>query len=122
VAYFAEIDENNVVLRVIAISNDEAPDPFPDSEPKGQAFIASLGLKGRWLQTSYNRNFRGRYAGIGYIYYEDRDLFSTPQPYPSWTLDDSGDWYAPVPHPPDRPDKKNIWNEDTLSWEVEDPS
>jgi len=67
-AYFAEID-SNIVLQVIVIASDDVDNlPFPDSEPIGQAFIASLGIAGEWLQTSYNGNFRGTYAGIGYTY------------------------------------------------------
>jgi hypothetical protein len=78
-AYFAELDDDNVVLRVIAISNDDAPDPAPEhSEPLGQAFIASLGLGGRWVQTSYHGTFRGCYAGIGYTYDEVADEFIAP--------------------------------------------
>jgi hypothetical protein len=67
-AYFAEID-NNIVTQVIVISNHDCDNlPFPDSEPIGQAYIASLGIVGEWLQTSYNGNYRGCYAGIGYTY------------------------------------------------------
>jgi hypothetical protein len=78
-AYFAELDDDNVVLRVIAVSNDDAPDPAPvHSEPLGQAFIASLGLGGRWVQTSYHGSFRGIYAGIGYTYDEVLDEFVPP--------------------------------------------
>ncbi len=67
-AYFAKIN-NNIVLEVIVISNDDCDNlPFPESEPKGQTFIASLGIEGEWLQTSYNGNFRGTYAGIGYTF------------------------------------------------------
>jgi hypothetical protein len=67
-AYFAEVN-NNIVLQVIVIaSNDVDNLPFPESEPIGQAFIASLGIAGEWLQTSYNGNFRGTYAGIGYTF------------------------------------------------------
>ena len=67
-ANFAEI-ENNLVQRVIVIANSDCGDlPFPESEPVGQAFIASLGIPGTWLQTSYNGNFRGIYAGIDYTY------------------------------------------------------
>ena len=62
-AYFAQI-QNNEVIQVIAIANTDCNDlPFPESEPVGQAFIASLGINGDWLQTSYNANFRGCYAG-----------------------------------------------------------
>ena len=68
-AHFADIDETNTVLQVIAIDNAEVDNlPFPESEPVGQAFIASIGLEGTWMQTSYNANFRGLYAGIGFIF------------------------------------------------------
>lgn len=68
-AHFADIDETNTVSQVIAIDNAEVDNlPFPESEPVGQAFIASIGLEGTWMQTSYNANFRGLYAGIGFIF------------------------------------------------------
>ena len=77
-AHFAEIN-NNVVGRVIVISDDICPDPAPDNEQQGQAFIAdTLGLSGTWLQTSYNGNFRGVYAGSGYTYDPDLDEFVPP--------------------------------------------
>lgn len=66
-AYFAEIDEANIVRRIISINNADAPDPAPDnSEALGQAFIRDiLSLPGTWVQTSFNSSFRGKYAGIG---------------------------------------------------------
>jgi hypothetical protein len=68
VAHFAQLN-GNIVNEVIVIANDDCDNlPFPESEPVGQAFIASLGLEGEWLQTSYNGNFRGTYAGIGFTY------------------------------------------------------
>jgi hypothetical protein len=76
-AHFARV-ENNVVQEVIVVSNDDAPDPFPESELLGKAFIALLGLSGEWLQTSYNGTFRGAYAGIGYTYDEYLDEFIPP--------------------------------------------
>jgi len=67
-ANFAQVT-NNIVEQVIVIANEDCDNlPFPDSEPVGQAFIASLGYTGEWLQTSYNGNFRGCYAGIGYTW------------------------------------------------------
>jgi hypothetical protein len=67
-ANFAEIS-NGQVQRVIVIANEDCNDlPFPESEPVGQAFIASLGIPGEWLQTSYNNSFRGMFAGIDYTY------------------------------------------------------
>jgi hypothetical protein len=71
-AHFAKV-ENGVVREIIVIGNDDAP-----TESAGQAFIASVGLSGEWLQTSYNSNFRGRFAGIGYIYDADIDEFVAP--------------------------------------------
>jgi hypothetical protein len=114
-AYFAEIDEDGTVLKVIAVSNDDAPDPAPEnSEPLGQAFIASLGLEGTYVQTSYNGNFRKAYAGIGWRYDSEADVFIAPQPYPSWTLDASHDWQPPTPMPTEGGPWS--WDEDTLSW------
>jgi len=67
-AYFARV-ENNIVEQVIAINNTDCDNlPFPESEPIGQAFIASVGIVGEWLQTSYNATFRGVYAGIGFTF------------------------------------------------------
>ena len=67
-ANFAEVI-NGQVQRVIVIANSDCDDlPFPESEPVGQAFIASLDIPGEWLQTSYNNSFRGVFAGIDYNY------------------------------------------------------
>jgi hypothetical protein len=78
-AHFAELNSENVVLRVIVISDTDCPDPAPDNEAAGQAFIADvLKLAGEWKQTSYNGNFRGTYAGIGYTYDPDLDEFVAP--------------------------------------------
>jgi hypothetical protein len=81
-AYFAELDETNTVLRVISISNDVCGEPtlaFPDTEAAGRAFIANtLKLGGVWKQTSYNANFRGKYAGIGDTYDAVNDVFVSP--------------------------------------------
>ncbi len=79
-AHFARIDENNIVQEVLVVDNSQ--------EHRGQDFLANdLGLGGRWIQTSYNNNFRKQYAGIGYTYDETKDIFVSPQPFPSWTLD-----------------------------------
>jgi hypothetical protein len=79
-AHFAKI-ENETVTQVIVVSNDDCGGgDYPDSEPIGQAFIASLGIEGEWLQTSYHANFRANYAGIGYTYDADLDEFVPPEP------------------------------------------
>lgn len=84
-AHFAQI-ENNKVTNVIVVSNDDCGGgEFPDSELIGQEFIASLGLSGEWLQTSYHANFRGCYASIGFTYDANNDVFVAP---PSIKSDD----------------------------------
>jgi hypothetical protein len=75
-AHFAQI-KDGVVCEVIVVSNDDCGGgEFPESEPIGQAYIAQIGLDGHWLQTSYNGNFRGCFAGIGYVYNPETDQFS----------------------------------------------
>ena len=84
-ASFAELDDNNTVIRVISVSNDVCGEPtltFPDTDAAGRAFIANtLKFGGTWKQTSYNGNFRGTYAGIGDFYDPTTDTF-TPPPTP----------------------------------------
>ncbi len=78
-AHFAEVDEYQIVRSVIVINNSDCGGgEFPDSEPIGQAFIASIGIEGEWLQTSYNNNFRGQYAGQGMTYDPVLDEFISP--------------------------------------------
>jgi hypothetical protein len=78
-AHFAQVN-NGTVQQVIVVANSDCGDlEFPESEAVGQAFIASLGIEGTWLQTSYNNNFRGAYAGIGYTYDEESDTFVAPE-------------------------------------------
>jgi len=77
-AHFAQI-ENNLVTDVIVVADSDCNDlPFPESEPIGQAFIASLGIDGTWLQTSYSGSFRACYAGIGYTYNPITNEFGPP--------------------------------------------
>ena len=77
-AHFAQVTDN-IVRSVIVINNSDcAGGDFPDSEPIGQAFIAAIGIDGDWLQTSYNNNFRGQYAGQGMTYDTTLDEFVSP--------------------------------------------
>ena len=79
-AHFAEVDEYQIVRNVIVIENSDCGGgDYPDSEPIGQAFIAAIGIDGDWLQTSYNNNFRGQYAGQGMTYDPTLDEFISPQ-------------------------------------------
>jgi hypothetical protein len=79
-AHFAELDETNTVKQVIAVHNNELLDENGnESEQKGIDFCVNL-LGGTWIQTSYNANFRGKYAGIGYTYDAVNDVFVAPEP------------------------------------------
>jgi hypothetical protein len=113
-AHFAELGENNTVLRVIVVNNSDCLDESGnESEAVGAQFCRKL-LGGTWKQTSYNNNFRKRYAGPGYTYNPDLDAFIAPKPYPSWTLDANTDWQAPVAYPTDG--KIYRWDEDSQAW------
>ena len=118
-AHFAEVDENNIVTRVLVVDNA--------NEENGQEFLAeTLGLGGTWIKTSYNTSggvhnnggtpLRKNYAGIGYSYDAERDAFIPPKPYNSWLLNDETClWDAPTPMPVEE-GKMFRWDEDTTSW------
>jgi len=114
-AHFAELDNNNVVLRVVVINNSDITDADGNEvESIGQEFCHNL-YDGDWIQTSYNGNIRTRYAAIGYTYRADLDAFIAPQPYPSWVLNqNTKDWEAPIPQPSDG--LMYEWDEATGSW------
>jgi hypothetical protein len=115
-AHFAKIDSNNVVEQVTVVANENIQNTdFPASEAIGKEYIASIGLEGNWVQTSYNSNFRKRYAGIGYTYNAELDAFVPPKPYPSWTFDNElANWIPPVEMPTDSLFYE--WDESTTRW------
>lgn len=105
-AHFSKI-ENNIVTQVIVID-----DKF---EQEGQIYINNtLRLEGEWIQTSYNASFRGNFAGIGYTYDRENDVFYAPKPYPSWILNDNWIWESPIQYPSDG--GYYIWNENIKNW------
>jgi len=114
-AHFAEIGLNNIVMRVIVVSNDDCKDQFGnESEVIGAKFCNNL-FGGVWLQTSYNGNMRKNYAGIGFTYDSTRDAFIAPKPFASWILDETScQWQAPTAMPTDG--KLYAWDESTTSW------
>ena len=121
-AHFAELDENNVVLRVIVVGNKDTADASGvEKEHIGAAFCEKL-FGGTWVQTSYNGNVRKRFAGIGMTFDADRDAFISPKPYNSWVLnEETCAWEAPVAMPED--ENMYTWNEETTSWDlVEEPT
>lgn len=126
-SHWAELDNNNVVLRVLVGDNND-----PNGDEGYQWLIDNLG--GNWIKTSYNAyagkridpetneftdqpGFRKNYAGEGYIYDSNKDAFIPPKPYNSWVLDEETClWNAPVSMPSDG--KKYKWDEESLSWEI----
>jgi hypothetical protein len=114
-AHFAQLDDNNVVTQVIVVANEELIFEGVENETQGVIFCRSLfGNDTKWVQTSYNGNFRKRYAGIGYTYDADKDAFLAPKPYGSWVLDADLNWQAPVAMPEDG--KPYAWFEPNQEW------
>ena len=105
-AQWAEINQNNEVLRVVVTDNND-----PNGDEGYQWLIENLG--GTWVQTSYNRSIRKNYAGIGFTYDPNLDAFIPPKPFNSWLLvEQTCQWQAPVP----RPEGNYLWDEDSGSW------
>ena len=118
-AHFAELNSSNEVLRVIVVSNDDVNANGGDQHADAETFVTTIvpystgGVA--WKQCSYNNNFRKQYAGKGFTYDSSKDIFIDAKPYPSWTLNSSSDWEAPVNKPDDG--KRYNWNETDRQWE-----
>jgi hypothetical protein len=101
-AYFAEIDENNIVLRVLVFD-----DKYTESD-------CDKLFNGVWKETSHSNNIRKNFAGKGYFYDLNLDAFIAPKPFNSWVLDtDTCKWEAPI----EMPVGAYTWNEESLNWE-----
>ena len=122
-AHFAKLNSENIVEKVLVVSNE-----VDTTEQAGVDFLNNL-LKtsDTWKQTSYNTvggvhklggtPFRKNYAGVGYKYDESRDAFISPKPYNSWTLNETScSWEAPTPYPNDG--NLYIWDEENLRWNL----
>jgi hypothetical protein len=126
-SHWAEVDENNIVIRVTVGDNNDL-----NGDEGYQWLIDNLG--GRWIKASYN-TFRGthlkegnpvrkNYPGVGYFYDEGLDAFIPPKPFPSWIINkDKGDWEAPIPYPgevsedPHVANVEYMWDEENGMWE-----
>jgi hypothetical protein len=109
-AHYAFIDENNIVVEVITGRNeDEVVNGISDWE-NYYGTIRGLLCK----RTSFNSKIRKQFAGVGYSYDTDRDVFISPKPYPSWIMNSEHDWEPPSPMP--TTDGNWFWNEEALEW------
>ncbi len=135
-AHFCKLDENNVVTQVIVVANEDTTDTNGvEVEEIGVAFCKKLlGAETNWKQTSYNNNFRVRYAGISYLYSEELDAFIAPSPHNSWVLvEETADWESPLGAAPELTEEEIAsrsfykWDEDayqtdnTTGWILETP-
>ena len=117
-AHFAELDENNIVVKVTVVDNNietssgklGVNDMHVDGETWCKNFFNQPDTT--FKQTSYNNNFRKQYAGRGYTYDAAKDKFIYPQPHASWSLDGNDDWQAPITRPDDEDGTRMyIWDE-----------
>lgn len=137
-AHFAELDNNNTIIRVLVFSNDivnkfggdlsveienhiSATTPFTTA---GNSITGNAGIS--WKQTSYNNSFRKQFAGILFTYDPVNDLFISPKPFNSWILNNNFEWQAPDTKPTTEQRTyiyngenrlyKIDWEESTLKW------
>ena len=130
-AHFAELiektdptgftsDKHLVVERVTVVDNNISTAAGPlgenDMHVDGETWCQNFFKGGTWKQTSYNDNFRKRYAGKRHIYDPAKNKFLNQQPFASWSLDANDDWKSPVTHPTDIEDYNISWNEDGQKW------
>ena len=127
-AHFAQLDSNNIVERIIVITNDDSGGGDLDTEASGIAFCKNHcgDSSSVWKQTSYNDNFRGNFAGVGHTYMTgvrtlgvaSTDIFIDQQPFPSWSIGiNTATWYSPIGEMPIRTqseieaNKRYYWDE-----------
>ena len=129
-AHFVQLDENNIVTQVIVVANEDTTDTNGvEVEEIGVAFCKKLlGAETNWKQTSYNGNFRVRYAGIGYSYNAELNAFIAPKPFESWVLvEETADWESPAGPAPELTEAQvesrsfYKWDEENLAWVLETP-
>jgi hypothetical protein len=142
-AHFAKISETNEVLSVLTVDNKDVLNADGvEEESVGQAYLEKHNNwpAQMWIQTSYNTSrgthkdggtpLRGNYAGIGYIWDEDNNIFYSKSPYPSWVLNTTtASWHSPIGDAPDdltdeekAANTHYVWNEGTGAWDKTTPT
>lgn len=117
-AHFAKLDENNIVIEIHVLNNvDLIDENGVENEELGIQWLTNWsGGYTNWKQTSYNRNFRKHYAGVGFTYRPDLDAFIPPNHHTGWILNEETClWEPPTPNPSDD-DHLYVWDDDTVSW------
>jgi len=129
-AHYAFLDENNIVTEVIVGKDEDDTDTLPEGFTDWeQYYLTKRDLASDCKRTSYNTAqnqhktggtaFRGNYAGVGSVYDASNDVFYSPQPFDSWTLNTSSwIWEAPIDYPDDG--EFYLWNESTQSWDLQE--
>ena len=119
-AHYAWINADNVVVNVTAGVDENVIQQGVggSTEAWEQFYTNAINEEGVYAKrTSYNNNIRKQYAGVGYTYDADADVFVAPQPFPSWTLDANHDWQPPISRPADASyENPYEWNEEELAW------
>ena len=110
-AHYAFLDDNNIVTHVIVGIDETETIEGVTPEQWYSAFVGQ-----RCVRTSYTGKIRKQYAGPGYTYDPNNDIFIRPQPFPSWTLDTNHDWQPPQPMPADG---QWTWNKTNQTWETD---
>lgn len=106
-AHFAKVELDNVISNVVVVPDNQ--------EHRGEAYLNEIGLKGRWVQASYNANIRGMFPGAGDVYNEELDRFEPIKEYDSHIWDEeSYDWVPPIPLPTE--EGQYAWDEDSVGW------
>jgi len=126
-AHYSFINEENIVVEVITGKDESDIDSLPDGFASWEEYYESKRDGLICKRTSYNtyanthlfdgEAFRGNFAGVGFVYDSNNDVFYEQQPFASWTLDQTTwHWKPPIPYP----DDENVyqWNEETQSWDV----
>ncbi len=123
-AHYAILDNNNIVTNILYVDNQFALDEngSDDEENSIQRCRESLqDYESTIIRTSINGNIRGRYAGIGYSYDPENDVFIEPQKFKSWILNpETFSWEPPIPRPEEIPGKVLFWDDENVSWEYID--
>ena len=144
-AHFAKLGSNSKIIQVLTLDNkDMLNADGVEDEAVGQQYLERHNNwpAQMWIQTSYNtqggkhksgddsKALRGNYAGIGYIWDEDNNLFYPKKPYASWVLNTTtASWHSPIGDAPDdltdeekAASTRYVWNEDGKSWDKETPA